>query len=40
MGKLYQYPTRWENNIVAMIHIYGVRAVILLFLDNQDTESE
>ena len=26
MGQRYPYLTLWENNIVAVIHIYGVRA--------------
>ena len=38
----------WDNNIhtkkgekfVAIINIYGARAIFLLFCDNQDTESE
>ena len=28
------------ENTVAIIHIYGARAIILLFCDHQDTESE
>ena len=27
MGKQYQYSTRWEKTIVAIIHIYWARAV-------------
>ena len=40
IGRLYPYSTRWEHNIVAIFHIYGARAVFLLFCDHQDTESE
>ena len=39
MGKLFSYSTRWEKNTVATIHIYGARAIFLLFCDHQDTES-
>ena len=28
------------ENIVAIIHIYGARAIFLLFCDHEDTESE
>ena len=27
MGQRYLYPTIWVENIVAMIHIYGARAI-------------
>ena len=40
MGQWYPYPTRWEKNVVAIIHIYGVEAIFLIFYDNQATESE
>ena len=40
MGQQYSYSTMREENIVAIIHIYRARAIILLFGDNQDTESE
>ena len=40
MIKRYPYSTRWEKAIVGVIHIYGYRAVLILFCDNQDTESE
>ena len=39
-GQQNPYYTRWEKNIVAIIYIYCTRAVILLFCDYQDTESE
>ena len=32
IGKLYTYYTIWENNILANIHIDGVRAIFLLFV--------
>ena len=37
-----QYPhcTIWEKHIVAIIHIYGYRAIFLLLYDNLDTESQ
>ena len=40
MGLLYQYSTILLGNIVVDIHIYGALAIILLFYDHQDTESE
>ena len=40
MGERYLYPIVWEQNIVAIVHIYGARAVLLLFLDYRYTESE
>ena len=40
MSQLYKYSTRWEKNIVAVIYIYGARAIFLLFYDKQDTEYE
>ena len=40
MGQQYTYSTRWEQNIMAIIHIYVPKAIFLLFYDNQDTEYE
>ena len=40
MGQQYTYSTRWKQNIVVVIHIYGVRAIFLLYYNHQDTESE
>ena len=40
MVQLYTYYTIWEKNIVVIIHIYGARAIFLLFYYHQDTESE
>ena len=40
MVKLYQNLTRWENNIVVVLHIYGAAAIFLLFSDDQDAESQ
>ena len=40
MGKQYLYSTRWEQNVVANIHIYVARAIFLLFYDNQDIRYE
>ena len=35
-----RYSTRWEQNIVVVLHIYGALSISLLFYDHQDTESE
>ena len=40
MGKIYIFSSRWEKNIVAILHFYGDRAIFLLFWDNQDTEPD
>ena len=40
MGQWYTYSTKWEKYIVEILHIYGARAIFLLFYDDQDTESE
>ena len=40
MGQKYAYPTRWKTNIVAIIHMYGDRAIFMLFNDNQDIKYE
>ena len=40
MGQQYPYSTRWEGNIVVILHIYGALAMFLLFYDHQETESE
>ena len=40
MGLQYTYTTRREQHIVAILHIYVARDIILLFCDHQDTESE
>ena len=40
MGQKYLYPTIWEQNVVAILHIYRARAISLLFCDHQDTKSE
>ena len=40
MRKKYPYATRWEENIVVVLHICGARANILHFFYHQDTESE
>ena len=39
IGKLCTYSTIWEKNVVVILHIYGARAIFLLFYDHQDTES-
>ena len=39
MGQQYPYSTRWKKNIVAILHIYGARAIFLVFFDHQETES-
>ena len=38
MGQKYPYSTRWEQNIVAILHIYGARKFFRLFCYHQDTE--
>ena len=40
MGKRYTYSTRWEQNIVVFFHIYGARAIFLIFCDHQDNDSK
>ena len=40
MGQKYAYHTRWEKNIVVVLHNFGARAIFLLFCDHQDTDSE
>ena len=40
MVQWYPYYTRWVNNIVVVLHIYGARGIFLLFCNHQDTESE
>ena len=40
MGQWYPYSKKWEKNVVAIIHIYEARGILLLFYDDQDTASE
>ena len=40
MGQWYPYSKKWERINVVIIHIYGDRATLLLFYDDQDTASE
>ena len=40
MGQQYPYPTRQEQNAVAILRIYGAIHIFLLFFDHQDTEFE
>ena len=40
MGQWYSHSTKWDKYTVVIIHIYGARAIILLFNDDQDTEKE
>ena len=40
MGQWYQHSTRWEQYIVAVIHIYWARSLSLLLCDPQATETE
>ena len=40
MGQRYPYSTRCDTNIEPIIHIYGTRAIFLIFIDNQDTKYE
>ena len=37
MGQRYPDNTVWEKNIVAILRIYGDRAIVLLFNDDQGT---
>ena len=37
MGQLYPYSTKWEKNIVVILHIYGAGDILLLFCNHQDT---
>ena len=39
MEQLYTYSTKWEDNIMVIIHIYGDRAIFLLFYDDKYTLS-
>ena len=34
------YQKKWDNNIVAIIHMYEVRVIFLIFYDNQYTKYE
>ena len=36
----YTSYTIWEKHIVVVLHIYRARAILILFCDHQDTESE
>ena len=40
MGQQYTYSKIWVENIMAIIHISGDSAIVLLFCDHQDTEYE
>ena len=40
MIQRYPYSTRWEENIFEALHIYGARAVLMVFCDHQDNESK
>ena len=40
MGQLYSSMTRWDKNIVEIIHIYRDIAILLLDCDQQDTKLE
>ena len=40
MGQQYTYLTRWEENMLVVLHMYGTRAIFLIFCDHQDTEYE
>ena len=32
MGQLYPYSTKWEKNVVVVLHIYGARPLFYSFL--------
>ena len=40
MGGGYPYSTRCKRNFVLILHIYGARAIFLLFYYHLDTEYE
>ena len=40
MGQPNKYSTLWGGGIVAIIRIYGARAIFWLFYNNPDTKSE
>ena len=40
MVQQYPYSTRWEQNIVKIIHINGSRAIFLLFCNHHENEYE
>ena len=40
MGQWYPYCKKWDKNIVVILHSYGSTAILLIFCDHQDTESE
>ena len=40
IGQKYLHPTRWENNIVIILHIDVDIAIFLLFCDHQETKSK
>ena len=39
MRQWYPYSTKWEENIVVILHVYVSRAIFLLFYYDQDTGS-
>ena len=38
--QIYKYDTRWKKYIVAIIHFYGAKSILLLFYFIQELESE
>ena len=40
MGQRYQHSMGREENIAAILHIYGDSAIFLLFFYHQDTETK
>ena len=34
MGQWYSQSKKWEKDTVAILHIYGARAIFLLFYDD------
>ena len=40
MGRIYQYSTVLLGNIVLVLHINGALAILRIFCDHQETESE
>ena len=40
MGQRYIHSKIWEENVVAILHLYGAKAISLILRDHQETESE
>ena len=40
MRQWYLYSTKWDKNMVVILHIDGDKAICLIFYDGRDTESK